>query len=128
MIRELPSMRLLEFIDNVVILAVVVQLLLELLDALLETFLRVEHLQAHVRDLRLVLLLDILLPILHFLLVLFELLLSLFLLLSVSLLGVSNHLLDLSPLLSLLQSILLSGHYCIRLSQYGLYLSLIGPS
>ncbi len=104
-------MRFLEFINNIVILSVVVQLFLELLYALLETFLRVEDLQSHVGDLPLVLFLDMRLPILHLLLVLFELLLSLFPLLDVSFFSVSYHLFDLGPLLSLLQCFLLPGDH-----------------
>lgn len=116
MIGELSGMRLLELINYVVILPVVIELLFELLDALLETFLGIEHLQTHFCHLVLVVFFNLLFSIFDLELVLFELLLSLLPLLCVPLLSLLYHLLYLSPFSGLVKGFFLLGDNVVGLS------------
>lgn len=125
-LTELFLVCFLEFIDYIVILPIVIELFLELFDTLLELLLRVHYLESHLRDLVLVLLLDLPLPVLDLGLVLLELLLRLLPLGGVPLLDVPDHRLHVRLLPRLLKGVLLPGHHRVRLPQDRLYLLFVG--
>ncbi len=107
----------LELIDYIVVLSVVIELLFELFNPLLELFLSIHDFKTHLRDLVLVLFLDLSLSVPHLVLVLLKLLLCLLPLSSVSLLHVSDHRFHICLLPCLLEGVLLPSHHRVRLSE-----------
>jgi hypothetical protein len=125
-LTEFFLVRLLELIDYIVVLSVVIELLLELFNPLLELLLGVHDFETHLRDLVLVLPLDLALSVLHLGLVLLELLLRLLSLGRVPLLHVLDHRFHVSLLPRLLERVLLPGHHCVSLSENGLDFFFVG--
>ena len=125
-LSEFFLVRLLKFIDNIVILSVVVELLLELFNPHFKLLLGVHDLHLHLGDLSLVLLLDLSLSVLDLGLILFELLLRLLPLSDVPLLDLLDHGLDVRLLPRLLERVLLPGHHCVGLSQNRLDFFFVG--
>lgn len=116
----------LELIDYIVVLSVVIELLFELFDPLFELFLSVHDLETHLRDLVLVLLLDLSLSVPHLVLVLLKLLLRLLPLSCVSLLHVSDHRFHIRLLSCLLEGVLLPSHHRVGLSENRLDFFFVG--
>ena len=125
-LSEFFLVRLLEFIDNIVILSVVVELLLELFNPHFKLLLGVHDLHLHLGDLSLVLLLDQPLSVLDLGLILFELLLRLLPLSDVPLLDLLDHGLDVRLLPRLLERVLLPRNDHVGLAQNSFYLALVG--
>ncbi len=121
-------MRLLELIDDIIVLAVVLKLLLELFDPLFKPLLRVHYLKPHVADFNLVVLLNLSFTILDLGFVLFELLLSLLTFLGVTLFDIADHSLDVGLLTGFLQGVFLTGDHTVGFSQDSFDFLLIGTS
>ena len=125
-LTEFFLVRFLELIDYIVVLSVVIELLFELFDPLFELFLSIHDLETHLRDLVLVLLLDLSLSVPYLVLVLLKLLLRLLPLSCVSLLHVSDHRFHIRLLSCLLESVLLPSHHRVRLSENRLDFFFVG--
>ena len=126
MIGYLFSMCFFKFIDYIVVLPIIVQLLLEFFNALFKTLLCVHHLKSHLCDLGLIVFFYLGLSVLNLLFILFELLLGFFFLKTVPIFDLFQHGFEIGRFLGFFKGIFLPRDNRVGFSKNDFYFFFVG--